>query len=129
MAGIQNGGDPLPEATLDSIKRTNLALKGPLTTPVGGGSRSVNVRLREAFGLYANLRPARTMVPGGRYEDIDVVLVRENLEGLYVAFEHFIAIGDDPHAVAISQGINTRKGCERIIPFFFSFPAPNSRDT
>jgi isocitrate dehydrogenase (NAD+) len=87
MAGIQNGGDPLPQATLDSIKRTKLALKGPLTTPVGGGFRSVNVRLREAFGLYANLRPARTMVPGGRFEDIDLVLVRENLEGLYVAFE------------------------------------------
>src|SRR3954467_4331986 len=108
MAGIQNGGDPLPQATLDSIKRTKLALKGPLTTPVGGGFRSVNVRLREAFGLYANLRPVRTMVPGGRYEDIDIVLVRENLEGLYVAFEHYIAVGDDPHAVAISQGINTR---------------------
>src|SRR3954465_5022836 len=105
IAAIQNGGNPRPGATLDSIKRTKLALKGPLTTPVGGGFRSVNVRLREAFGLYANLRPARTMVPGGRYEDIDVVLVRENLEGLYVAFEHFIAIGDDPHAVAISQGI------------------------
>ena len=107
--------------------RTKLALKGPLTTPVGGGFRSVNVRLREAFGLYANLRPARTMVPGGRYEDIDVVLVRENLEGLYVAFEHFIAIGDDPHAVAISQGINTRKGCERIIRFAFDYAVQNGR--
>ncbi|MFL5202399.1 MAG: isocitrate/isopropylmalate dehydrogenase family protein [Microvirga sp.] len=127
MAAIEAGGDPLPQATLDSIKRTKLALKGPLTTPVGGGFRSVNVRLREAFGLYANLRPARTMVPGGRYEDIDVVLVRENLEGLYVAFEHFIAIGDDPHAVAISQGINTRKGCERIIRFAFDYAVQNGR--
>src|SRR3954463_8257637 len=104
MAAIEKGGDPLSGSLVDSIGRTWLALKGPLTTPVGGGFRSVNVRLREAFGLYANLRPARTIVPGGRYEDIDVVLVRENLEGLYVAFEHFIAIGDDPHAVAISQG-------------------------
>jgi isocitrate dehydrogenase (NAD+) len=127
MAAIEAGGDPLPQATLDSIKRTKLALKGPLTTPVGGGFRSVNVRLREAFGLYANLRPARTMVPGGRYEDIDIVLVRENLEGLYVAFEHFIAIGDDPHAVAISQGINTRKGCERIIRFAFDYAVQNGR--
>src|SRR4051812_12858947 len=127
MAAIEAGGDPLPQATLDSIKRTKLALKGPLTTPVGGGFRSVNVRLREAFGLYANLRPARTMVPGGRYEDIDVVLVRENLEGLYVAFEHFIAIGDDPHAVAISQGINTRKGCERIVRFAFDYAVQNGR--
>jgi len=127
MAAIEAGGDPLPQATLDSIKRTKRALKGPLTTPVGGGFRSVNVRLREAFGLYANLRPARTMVPGGRYEDIDIVLVRENLEGLYVAFEHFIAIGDDPHAVAISQGINTRKGCERIVRFAFDYAVQNGR--
>jgi isocitrate dehydrogenase (NAD+) len=59
------------------------------------------VRLREEFGLYANLRPVKTMVPGGRYEDIDLVLIRENIEGLYVAFEHFIPVGDDPHAVAI----------------------------
>ena len=106
MAAIEKGGDPLPASLLDSIGRTKLALKGPLTTPVGGGFRSVNVRLREAFGLYANLRPVRTMVPGARYEDIDIVLVRENLEGLYVAFEHYIPIGDDPRAVAISQGIN-----------------------
>ena len=127
MAAIEAGGDSLPQATLDSIRRTKLALKGPLTTPVGGGFRSVNVRLREAFGLYANLRPARTMVPGGRYEDIDIVLVRENLEGLYVAFEHFIAVGDDPHAVAISQGINTRKGCERIIRFAFDYAVQNGR--
>src|SRR3954467_11347627 len=108
LAGIERGGDPLPKETLDSIRRTRLALKGPLTTPVGGGFRSVNVRLREEFELYANLRPVRSMVTGGRYEDIDIVLVRENLEGLYVAFEHYIPVGDDPHAVAISQGINTR---------------------
>src|SRR3954462_12432678 len=119
MAGIENGGDPLPQATLDSIKRTKLALKGPLTTPVGGGFRSVNVRLREAFGLYANLRPARTMVPGGRFENIDLVLIRENLEGLYVAFEHYIPVGDDPHAVAISSGVNTREGSRRIARFAF----------
>jgi isocitrate dehydrogenase (NAD+) len=127
MAGIQNGGDPLPQATLDSIKRTKLALKGPLTTPVGGGFRSVNVRLREAFGLYANLRPARTMVPGGRFEDIDLVLVRENLEGLYVAFEHFIPVGEDPHAVAISSGVNTRAGCERIVRFAFDYAVQHGR--
>ena len=96
--------------SIESIRRTKLALKGPLTTPVGGGFRSVNVRLREEFGLYANVRPGRTMVPGGRYEDIDIVLVRENLEGLYVGFEHYIAVGGDPHAVAISSGVNTRAG-------------------
>src|SRR3954451_19380098 len=127
MAAIEAGGDPLPQATLDSIKRTKLALKGPMTTPVGGGFRSVNVRLREAFGLYANLRPVRTMVPGGRYEDIDIVLVRENLEGLYVAFEHFIAIGDDAHAVAISQGINTRAEGRRIVRFAFEYAVQHGR--
>jgi isocitrate/isopropylmalate dehydrogenase len=84
LAGVEASGDPLPKATLDSIRRTRLALKGPLTTPVGGGFRSVNVRLREEFGLYANVRPVRTMIPGGRYEDIDIVLIRENIEGLYV---------------------------------------------
>ena len=95
MAGIDAGGDPLPRALIDSIRRTKLALKGPLTTPVGGGFRSVNVRLREEFGLFANVRPVLTMVPGGRYEDIDIVLVRENIEGLYVAFEHYIRVGDE----------------------------------
>ena len=68
------------------------------------------MRLREEFQLYANLRPARTLVPGGRFENIDLILVRENLEGLYVAFEHYIPVGDDPHAVAISSGVNTRDG-------------------
>jgi isocitrate dehydrogenase (NAD+) len=127
LAGIQNGGDPLPQATLESIRRTRLALKGPLTTPVGGGFRSVNVRLRESFGLYANLRPARTMLAGGRFEDIDIVLVRENLEGLYVAFEHYIPVGDDPKAVAISSGVNTRAGCERIVRFAFDYAVQNGR--
>ena len=90
MAAVASVGDPLPPPLLDSIRRTRLALKGPLTTPVGGGFRSVNVRLREEFKLYANVRPARTLIPGGRYDNIDLVLVRENLEGLYVGFEHYI---------------------------------------
>ena len=119
LAGIEAHGDPLPGVLIDSIRRTKLALKGPLTTPVGGGFRSVNVRLREEFQLYANLRPAHTLVPGGRFENIDLILLRENLEGLYVAFEHYIPIGDDPHAVAISSGVNTRDGAERIIRFAF----------
>ena len=127
LAAIEACGDPLPEATLASIRRTKLALKGPLTTPVGGGFRSVNVRLREEFHLYANLRPARTLVPGGRYDDIDVVIVRENLEGLYVAFEHYIAIGDDPHAVALSSGVNTRDGSRRIAEFAFDYAVRNGR--
>jgi isocitrate dehydrogenase (NAD+) len=118
-AGIISGGDPLPQATLESIRRNKLALKGPLTTPVGGGFRSVNVRLREELQLFANLRPARTLVPGGRFENIDLILVRENLEGLYVAFEHYIPIDDDPRAVAISSGVNTRAGSRRIVRYAF----------
>src|SRR3712207_9117197 len=77
MTAIKEGGDPLPSSLIESIRRTKLALKGPLTTPVGGGFRSVNVRLKAEFGLYANLRPAKTMMPGGRNENIDLVLVRD----------------------------------------------------
>src|SRR6476620_2709705 len=101
LAAIDECRDPLPPATLDSIRRTRLALKGPLTTPVGGGYRSSNVRLREGFQLYANVRPASTCLPGGRYGGIDLVLVRENLEGMYVGFEHYIPVGDDPRGVAL----------------------------
>ena len=127
MAGVDACGDPLPPETLESIRRTRLALKGPLTTPIGGGYRSSNVRLREEFQLYANLRPARTLVPGGRFEDIDIVLVRENLEGLYVGFEHYVPIGDDPRAVAMASGINTRAGSRRICEFAFDYAAKNGR--
>src|SRR3712207_6121391 len=114
-----------PRSTL--FPYTTLFRSGPLTTPVGGGFRSVNVRLREEFGLYANLRPAKTMLPGGRYDDIDIVLVRENLEGLYVGFEHYIAVGDDPQAVAISSGVNTRSEARRIIRFAFEYALQHGR--
>jgi isocitrate dehydrogenase (NAD+) len=127
LAGVAACGDPLPDATMASIRRTGLALKGPLTTPIGGGFRSVNVRLREAFHLYANVRPAKTMVPGGRYENIDLVLIRENLEGLYVAFEHYIPVGDDQHAVAISSGINTRAEGTRVAEFAFEYAVKHGR--
>jgi isocitrate dehydrogenase (NAD+) len=127
LAGVKESGDPLPPATLESIRKTRLALKGPLATPVGGGFRSSNVRLREEFQLYANLRPARTLIPGGRYDKIDLVLVRENLEGLYVGFEHYIPIGDDPHAVALASGVNTRAGGRRIAEFAFDYAAKNAR--
>jgi isocitrate dehydrogenase (NAD+) len=77
--------------------------------------------------LYANLRPVRTLVPGGRYENIDLVIVRENLEGLYVAFEHYIPIGDDAHGVALSSGVNTREGSRRIADFAFDYAVRNGR--
>src|SRR5580704_5471344 len=127
LAGVQAVGDPLPRTTLDSIHRTHLALKGPLETPSGGGYRSSNVRLREEFKLYANLRPARTLVPGGRYADIDLVVVRENIEGLYTGYEHFIPIDGDPHAVAMSTGVNTRQGCRRLLEFAFDYAVAHGR--
>ena len=116
-------GTPLPEATLCSIERTKLALKGPVNTPSGGGFRSVNVSLRQKFDLYANLRPART-IPNtpSRYENVDIVVVRENTEDLYAGIEHMV--GPD---AAESIKIFTRKGCERIARFAFEYALKNGR--
>ncbi len=127
LEGVKTAGDPLPKATLDSIRRTRLALKGPLETPSGGGYRSSNVRLREEFQLYANLRPARTIIPGGRFDKVDLVVVRENLEGLYIGHEHYVKIDDDPHAVAMATGINTRAGSRRLIEFAFEHAVATGR--
>jgi isocitrate dehydrogenase (NAD+) len=127
VAAVEATGTPLPDATIESIRKNTLALKGPLTTPVGTGFRSVNVGLRKEFELFANIRPARTIVPGGRFENVDIVMVRENLEGLYVGVEHFIAIGDDPRAVGESMAIVTRRGCERIIRYAFEYAVKHGR--
>ena len=127
LGAIASHGDPLPSTTLDSIRRTKLALKGPLTTPIGGGFKSVNVELRREFELFANVRPALTLIPGARYEDIDIVLVRENLDGFYAAFEHYMPVGDDQHAVAFSAGFNTRAGCTRIIRYAFEYAVAHGR--
>jgi isocitrate dehydrogenase (NAD+) len=127
MEGLAKTGDPLPEATIENIRRTRLALKGPLTTPVGGGYGSVNVELRKIFTLFANVRPARSLFRGGRYEGVDLVLVRENTEGFYVGVEHFIAIDDDPRAVAEASGIITRSGCKRIARFAFEYASRHGR--
>ena len=127
MGGVKAAGDPLPPATLDSIRKTRLALKGPLETPVGGGYRSSNVRLREEFKLYANVRPVKTLIPGGRYDSIDLVLLRENNEGLYMGYEHFIPIDGDPHAVAIATGVNTRKGSRNILEYAFEYAIAHGR--
>ena len=90
-ATIASEGTPLPERVLESIRRNKIALKGPITTPVGSGFRSVNVGLRQALNLYANLRPARSMVGvQSRYEDVDLVIVRENTEDLYAGIEHMV---------------------------------------
>jgi isocitrate dehydrogenase (NAD+) len=127
LEGVKVAGDPLPADTLKSIRRTRLALKGPLETPSGGGYRSSNVRLREEFQLYANLRPARTIIPGGRFDKIDLVVVRENLEGLYIGHETYIKIDDDPHAVAMATGVNTRQGSRRLLEFAFEHAIATGR--
>ena len=82
LIALQEQRNPLPQSTLDSAEEHRIMLKGPLTTPSGSGFRSINVEMRKAFDLYSNVRPVRTLVPGGRYEDIDLVLIRENTEGL-----------------------------------------------
>ena len=127
MAAVAAFDDPMPDETIESIEKTGLALKGPLETPVGGGYRSVNVALRRAFDLYANVRPARSVVPGGRFNDIDIVLIRENTEGLYSGIEHFIAIGPDPRAAAESTAVVTRYGSERIIRYAFEYAVAHGR--
>src|SRR5215210_5047046 len=127
MAGVTRYGDPIPDETLDSIKKTRVALKGPLETPVGEGFRSINVQLRKTFDLYANVRPAHTIRPGGRYENVDIVLVRENTEGLYIGIEHYIKIGSDPRAAAESVALITRAGSERIIRYAFDYAEKHGR--
>ena len=127
MAAVARYGDPIPDATLDSIKRTRLALKGPLETPVGEGFRSINVALRKTFDLYANVRPAYSIVPGGRYENLDIVLIRENTEGLYVGIEHYIKVGDDARAAAESVALITRAGSERIARYAFEYAVRHRR--
>ncbi len=127
VSAIGPHGSPLPQETLDSIATHRVALKGPLATPAGSGFRSVNVAIRKAFDLYANVRPVHTVVPGGRYEDIDLVLIRENTEGLYVGVEHFIGMERDPKAAAESVMITTRYGSERIARFAFEYALANGR--
>jgi isocitrate dehydrogenase (NAD+) len=127
MAAVHEVANPLPQETMDSVARTGLILKGPLTTPVGSGFRSINVALRKEFDLYANVRPAVTLMPGGRYEDIDLVMIRENTEGLYVGVEHYIGIQGDPRAAAESVMIVTRFGAERIVRYAFDYAVAHGR--
>jgi isocitrate dehydrogenase (NAD+) len=116
-------GTPLPQSVLDSILRNKVAIKGPITTPVGVGFRSVNVALRQTLGLYANLRPVRS-IPGlkTRYDDVDLIIVRENTEDLYAGIEHMV--GPD---AAESIKIITRAASERIARFAFEYAVANGR--
>jgi isocitrate dehydrogenase (NAD+) len=122
-AVIAEYGTPLPEHVLESIRRNRVALKGPITTPVGEGFRSVNVTLRQVLGLYANLRPARSIQGlDTRYENVDLVIVRENTEDLYAGIEHMV--GRD---AAESIKIITRAASERIARFAFEYAVANRR--
>jgi isocitrate dehydrogenase (NAD+) len=127
VAALDKHHTPIPDQTLESIRKNKVALKGPLTTPVGTGFRSVNVALRKEFDLYANVRPAETIVHGDRYDNIDLVLIRENTEGLYVGVEHFIGVGDDPKAAAESVMIITRYGAERVVRYAFEYAVSRDR--
>lgn len=126
MAGeeaLEKKGTPLPQGVIDSIKKNKVALKGPLTTPVGSGYRSINVALRKTLDLYVNLRPSRSFEGiKSRYQNIDLVVVRENTEDLYAGVEHMV--GED---AAESIKIITRKGSERIVRFAFEYAVKEGR--
>ncbi len=121
---MERFGTPLPDAVLDSIRTNKVALKGPITTPVGTGFRSVNVAIRKALDLYANLRPARTMkgIPVC-HDNVDLVVVRENTEGLYAGIEHDVIPGEAAESIRII----TRRGTERIVRFAFEYARSNDR--
>jgi isocitrate dehydrogenase (NAD+) len=120
---MEEHGTPLPDGVVESVRRNKVAIKGPITTPVGSGFRSVNVALRKALDLYACLRPARSIVGvRSRFHDIDLVVVRENTEDLYAGIEHMV--GDD---AAESIKIITRRGSERIVRFAFDYARTHGR--
>ncbi len=120
---IKEYGTPLPLPVLESIRKNKIAIKGPITTPIGEGFRSVNVALRKEFDLYSNVRPAKTYKGiSSRYDNIDIVIVRENTEDLYAGVEHMV--GED---AAESIKLFTRKGCERIIRYAFEYARKEGR--
>ncbi len=125
MAAIEKYKDPLPPQTLESITRNKLALKGPLTTPVGTGFRSVNVALRKEFDLYINLRPAKSMAGvKSAFTDVDIVVFRENTEEFYSGIEHYI---DARKSAAETIGVVTRTGSERIVRAAFEYARKHKR--
>jgi len=114
---IKAHGTPLPDSVLDSIRKNRLALKGPITTPIGSGFRSVNVALRQQLDLFASVRPARAIAgEGTRYPETNLIVVREATEGLYAGVEHWV---DRDHTAAETVNIVTRKASDRIIRFAF----------
>ena len=117
LIALEKHGDLLPGPTLESIRRNRVALKGPLTTPIGKGFRSINVTMREIFDLYANVRPVVSMKgTRARYEDVDIITVRENTEGAYLAAD--ARVSEDGNT-AESKMVITRKGSERVTRYAF----------
>ena len=122
-AQMDKYGTPLPQHVIDSIKKNKVAIKGPVTTPVGKGFRSINVQLRQSLDLYVNLRPVKSFKGlKSRYEDVDLVIVRENTEDLYAGIEH--KIGDYG---AESIKLITKPACKRIVEFAFDYAKKNNR--
>jgi isocitrate dehydrogenase (NAD+) len=125
LGAFERHGDPLPEQTVELIREHTVALKGPLTTPVGAGFRSINVALRREFDLYVNLRPTRSFKGvESRFSDIDLVIFRENTEGLYSGVERYV---DEAHSAAESVAVVTRVGAERIIRAAFEYAVRQRR--
>ncbi len=125
MGAFEKFGTPLPDETMASVDKTRLAFKGPLTTGVGKGFRSINVALRQQYDLYANIRPAKTWAGvNTRYDDVDIVIARENTEGLYAGIEHYPTNKKD---IAESIAVVTRHGSERIIDYAFKYARENNR--
>ncbi|MEN8259981.1 MAG: isocitrate/isopropylmalate family dehydrogenase [Pseudomonadota bacterium] len=125
MAAYEKFETPIPDSTLESIARNRVAFKGPLTTQVGKGFRSINVALRQEYDLYANVRPAKSRKGArSRFDDVDIVVVRENTEGLYAGLEHFIGRGKE---IAESIAVITREGSQRIAEFAFQYARDNGR--
>ncbi len=125
MGAFEKYGTPLPDATLESFEKNRVAFKGPLTTQVGSGFRSINVELRKHYELYANVRPAKSWNGvNTRFEDVDIVIVRENTEGLYAGLEHYLTKKKD---IAESLAVVTREGSERVIDHAFKYARENGR--
>ncbi len=122
---IRKDGTPLPESVLESVRRTKLCLKGPITTPIGSGFRSVNVALRQQLDLFASVRPARAIAgEGTRFPETDLIVVREATEGLYAGVEHWV---DRERSAAESVAVVTRKACDRVIRFAFELARKERR--